>query len=55
MFTYEELVWTWRHMEQIIKIYIPGSTGASHSRDKSVSNYRNISWQVDNSQSYSIV
>ena len=32
------------HIDEITKIYIPGSTEASHYRDKLVSNYRNISW-----------
>ena len=40
---------------KLLKIYIPGSTEASHYRDKPVSNYRNISWLVVSSQSYSIV
>ena len=44
IFVYEELLWTWRHIDEITKIYIPGSTEASHYRDKPVSNYRNIFW-----------
>ena len=40
----KKLLWTWRHIDEITKIYIPGSTEASHYGDKPVSNYRNISW-----------